>query len=235
MGVGDDLHLHVAGVLDQLFEVDVILAEGSGSLAFGNGDFLGELVGIIDASHAAPTTAPAGLDHDGQTDFLTGCIGGGVAIGQGVCRGNCRHVRGFCELARSDLVPQIDQGLGARTDKGDPGGVRRCGQLRGFREKTIARVDGISAGELRDADDFLDREVGRNRLHPHPDFVGLIRLEAVQGEAVFVGVNGDRLDAQLCCATKHADRDFRAVGNEQLADGLGRRSAGGHGAGPLRR
>ena len=225
----------MAGVLDQLFEVDVILAEGSGSLALGDGDFLGELVGVVDPAHAAPTAAPAGLDHDRQADFLAGCIRRGVAVGQGVCRWNCRYVCGFCEFARSDLVPQIDQGLGAGTDEGDPGSVCRSGQLRGFREKTIARVDGIGAGELRDADDFLDREVGRDRLHPHPDFVGLIRLEAVQRKAVLVGVNGDRLDAQFCCATKHADRDFRAVGNEQLADGLGRRSAGGHGAGPLRR
>ena len=125
--------------------------------------------------------------------------------------------------------------LGAWPHKHKPRCLDSLGKGRILTQKAIARVDGIGAGELRNADDFLHRQVGRDRLHPHPDFVGFIGLKAVQGKAVFVGVNGDRLDAQFCCATKHADGDFRAVGNEQLADGLGRRSAGGHGAGPLRR
>ena len=132
VGVADDLHLDVAGVLDQLFEVDVILAESSGRFALGDGDFFGELVGVVDPAHAASTAAPAGLDHDRQADFLAGCIRSSVAVGQGVRRRNGWDVGGFRELARGDLVTQIDEGLGARADECDASGVCGGGQLGRF-------------------------------------------------------------------------------------------------------
>ena len=50
------------------------------------------------------------------------------------------------------------------------------------------------------------------------DEISLVRLEAVQGEAVFVGVNGDRADAQLVAGPKDADGDFTAVGDEKSGD-----------------
>ena len=163
--------------------------------------------------------------------IFAGCIRSSVAVGQGVRRRNGWDVGGFRELARGDLVTQIDQCLGARADECDASGVCGGGQLGRFGKKAIAGVDGVGAGELRDADDFFDREIGRNRLHPHPDFVGFIGFEAVQGKAVFVGVNGDSLDAQFCCATEHTD------GLQQMSSlRIGWEKVGwGPRAGPLRR
>src|SRR5271163_2049265 len=48
-----------------------------------------------------------------------------------------------------------------------------------------------------------------------PDEIRLVRLEAVQGELVLLGVYRDRLDAKLRRRAKHAYRDFAPVGDEE--------------------
>ena len=50
------------------------------------------------------------------------------------------------------------------------------------------------------------------------NLVGLVRLEAVQREAVFVSVNGDSSNAEFVSGSKNPDGDFGPVGDEQFAD-----------------
>ena len=64
----------------------------------------------------------------------------------------------------------------------------------------------------------LDVEVRPDRLARLADAIGLVGLEAVQGVAVFVRIDGDGANAQLVGRTEHADGDFAAVGDQQLAD-----------------
>jgi hypothetical protein len=42
----------------------------------------------------------------------------------------------------------------------------------------------------------------------------------VQGEAIFVGIEGNRANAQFVRRTENADGDLAAVGNEEFANGL---------------
>ena len=70
---------------------------------------------------------------------------------------------------------------------------------------------------LGDGDDAVDIEVRPDRLARLADQVGLVGLEAVQGVAVFVRVDGDRADAQLVGRAEDADGDLAAIGDEQLA------------------
>ena len=67
-------------------------------------------------------------------------------------------------------------------------------------------------------DDAVDVEVGADRLARLADAVGLVGLEAVQGEAVLVGVDGDGADAQLVGRAEDADGDLAAVGDQELAN-----------------
>src|SRR5262249_5638074 len=72
-------------------------------------------------------------------------------------------------------------------------------------------------------DEAGDVEVGADRLAGLADTVRLVGLEAVQGEAVFVRVDGDGADAEFVRAAEDADGDLAAVSNEQFADRRGGR------------
>ena len=82
-------------------------------------------------------------------------------------------------------------------------------------------MDGVRLRRERDADDLGDREIGFQRpelqfaRRAAPDLIGLVRLEAMQRELVLLGVDRDRLDAELRRRAKDADRDFAAVGDEE--------------------
>ena len=76
-------------------------------------------------------------------------------------------------------------------------------------------MDGISPGKLGDADDFLDGEIGLDGAFAPADEIGFIRLEAVQGEFVVLGVDGDGGNAQLRRRAEHADGDLGPVCDQQ--------------------
>jgi hypothetical protein len=59
-------------------------------------------------------------------------------------------------------------------------------------------MDRINMRFLRDTNDNLvDIEIGSNRLLTFAHKVGLVCLKTVQGELVFVGIDGDGTDAQF--------------------------------------
>ena len=81
-------------------------------------------------------------------------------------------------------------------------------------------MDGVDAVLPGDGDDAVDVEIRADRLAGLADLIGFVGLEAVQGVAIFVRVDGDRADAQLVGRAKHADGDFAAIGDQQLANSL---------------
>ena len=77
------------------------------------------------------------------------------------------------------------------------------------------RVDSPLFGQR---DERGDIEVRADRLPGTADEVGLIRLQPVQSETVFVGINSDRADAQLMTGPEDPDRNFTAVRDEKSGD-----------------
>ena len=63
-------------------------------------------------------------------------------------------------------------------------------------------MDRVHALLLRDRDDALDVEIGADRSLPLADPVRFVRLETVEREAVFLGVDGDGAQAQFGGARK---------------------------------
>ena len=59
-----------------------------------------------------------------------------------------------------------------------------------------------------------------NRLAFFADEIGLVGLEAVQRVAIFVRIDGDGANAQLVGGSKHADRNFAAIGDQELPNCL---------------
>ena len=85
-------------------------------------------------------------------------------------------------------------------------------------------MNGVRTRQFRHAEDFIDGEVGLDRpqlfvqMGAPADLVGFVRLEPVQRQLVFLRPDSDRLDAEFIGCTEHPDGDFRAVGDEYLAD-----------------
>ncbi len=88
-----------------------------------------------------------------------------------------------------------------------------------LRQEAIAGMDGIGVGFAGDAENLGDRQIGLDRTQALADLIGLVGLEPVEGELVFLGKDRDGADAELVGGAEDADRDLRSVGDENLGDG----------------
>ena len=117
-----------------------------------------------------------------------------------------------------DLVAELFEDLRSRADEDDARPRGRRGRSRVLGQEAVAGMDGVDLVLLGQRDDAGDVEIGADRLAGLADAVGLVGLEAVQGEAVFVRVDGDGADAQLVGRAEDADGDLAAVGDEQFLE-----------------
>ena len=104
--------------------------------------------------------------------------------------------------------------------KAMPGALAGVRERRVLAEEAVAGVDGVAAGLLRGVDDLVDAEVALGR-RGGADRVRLVGDADVERGAVGVGVDGDGGDAHLVERARDANGDLAAVGDEDLAEGLG--------------
>src|SRR5262249_36264811 len=85
-------------------------------------------------------------------------------------------------------------------------------------QEAVAGMDGINAGVLSQRNNTLDVQVSRHRTFVNSHRVSLIRLEPVDAEAVFRGVNGYRPQPQIRGGPENSDRDLGPVGGQKLLE-----------------
>ena len=119
-----------------------------------------------------------------------------------------------------DLVARHLEHVLAGADERDAGRSCRLGELGVLGEESVARVDRVCAALASDADDLGDVEVGRDRVPLLADLVGLVGLQAMHRVAILVRENGHRLGAEFIGGPERSDRDFAAVGHEDLLEHL---------------
>ena len=218
MTVAEDLDFHVPRPADQLLEVDLVVAKGGLGLAPGGRDPIENVRLVFDRPHPAPTAAPAGLDHDRQADgarFVHEC---GRVLGQRFGGRQYRHPGRDRQVAGRDFISQTAHDVRRRTDEDDPHFRTGLGEFRVLGQEAVTGVDGVDAGVQRHADDGVDIQIGVEGALALADQVALVGLEAVQGEAVFLRIDGDRSHAQFGGGAKHANGDFAPVGDQQVFD-----------------
>ncbi len=163
--VAEHLHLDMAGALDQLFEIDLVLAEGGLGLALALGH-LAQQVGLgADGAHAAPAAAPGGLQHHRIADLGGQLLDRLHVVRQRIGRRDDRHADLDGQVARRDLVAEPAHRLRLRADEGDAGLGAGIGEFRAFRQQPVAGMDGVGARQLGDADHLLDRQIALDRPH----------------------------------------------------------------------
>ena len=169
-------------------------------------------------AHAATPAPLRGLDDHREAHFLSRLLAGGCAFQRLATAGEDRHTNSLGDVAGGDLVAKLFQQLGPGTNKDDVVGDTSVGQLRIFRQESVARMNRVDFSFFGERDDRVDVEIRANRLAGLPDGVGFVRFEPMQGKAVFVRVDPDGANAQLVPGPEHPDRDFTAIGNQQTSD-----------------
>ncbi|MCY1220949.1 hypothetical protein D9M72_329860 [compost metagenome] len=224
VGIAEDLAFDVAGAFDELFEIDLVLAEGGLGLALGFGHLADQVFRVANGAHAASATAPGGLEHDRIADLGGEAMDFLFVLRQRIGGRHDRHADGDGEIARGNLVAELAHRRRARTDEDDAGGIAGIDEFGAFRKQAVTRMDGIGAGEPGDADHLVDRQVALDRtevagkVRTAADLITFVRLEAVQSQFIFFRPYRDRIQTEFVCSAENADGNFRTVGNKDLRD-----------------
>ena len=178
--ITQNLHFDVSRAANQLLEIDLILAECRLGLAARRRHRLDELAVVLDDAHAAPTTAPTGLQHHREANRAGHRHDRRGVGGQGRRGGHHRNTGGLRQISRLDLVAQPPHGIRERAHEYDVcrgAGFRKLGT---FRQEPIAGMDRVGTRLGRDPDDVRYIEVGLDRAPAVADQVAFVRLRAMQ-------------------------------------------------------
>ena len=217
--IAEHLHLDVTRVAHELLDIHLVVAECGQRLTSRDGQQRFQVALVLEHAHPAPAAAPARLQHQRIADFFSQRLAGGEIVRQRRGRGHHRHAGGDRRVARGHLVAERAHHVGRRADPADARidhGLREFGVLG---QEAVAGVDRIDIGLPCDAQDVVDVEIRGERLLAFADQIALVRLEAMQRQAVFLRIDRHRADVQLGGGTHHANRDFRAVRDQDGLDG----------------
>ncbi len=173
--VGQDLHLDVARVLDELLEIHGAVAErGFGLRARGvkTGD---ERRLVARDAHAASAAARRGLDHHRVTDLLRDVERALLVVDRAVRSGHDGNTGFFRELSCGDLVAELRDRLRLGTDEVDLARAAHLGEVRVLRQESVARMDRFDVGHFGGGDDRRNVEV-RLRARRRTDADRVVRL-----------------------------------------------------------
>ncbi len=208
VGVAEDLDFDVFGAADVAFQKNGGVAEcGTGFLA-GFGEFGFEGVGRIDNTHAAAAAPEGSFDDEREADVF----GESFDVGTDGCGsgddGNAGCLR---EFAGGGLVTERVEQFGVRTNEGDAGALAGSRQCRVFGEEAVAGMNGVDVFIDGEIDDGIDVQIGLDRAFALADEIRLVGFEAVEAEAVFLGVDGNGSEAEFSGGAEDAGGDFAPV------------------------
>ncbi len=204
--VADDLHLHVARVLDVRLEEHGPVAEGALRLGARRVDLAVQVVEGAHDPHAAAATACRRLHQQGQVGLprLRRALEDGYA--------GLPH-----QLLGSDLGAHLLDRPRRRTDPDQTGvghGAREVGVLG---QEAVARMHRVGAGSPSRVDEQVDPQVGVGRSAAGQVHGG-VGLADVGQPGIRVGVHRHRLDAEAAAGREHPPGDLATVGHQESLD-----------------
>ena len=214
------LNLDMARSLQQAFGIERRVAKCGLGLAAGGGEGGVDLASIPHHPHAAAAAAGHGLDHHSGACRQRGKES--LDLGQS-CRsrrsGDHRHAGPDRDRLGIGLVAERLQGLDRGPDEGDLGGGAGAGEISVFRKKSISWMNGVAAGHPGDRDDLCNVQIGP-RARPAQGHGVIGRLD-VEAGGIIGGVDRGGRQAQFAGRPGDADRDFAAVGDQDMVEGHG--------------
>ena len=122
-------------------------------------------------------------------------------------------------LAGGSLVGHHAEIVHGGTDEGDTRLFHSLGKLRVLGEETVTGVNGLHAMFLRDGHNRGDIQIGGDGTLGSIQNETLVGFGAMQIVAIFVGVDGNRLRAQLLSSTDDANGNFAAIRRHHFGKG----------------
>src|SRR5579862_53179 len=217
MLVGQHLKLDVARPLDELFHVEVAVAEGARSLRLCGVVEVGQLLFAADHPHTAPPATRGGLHDNRKADAARPLHGLVCRSDDAVGARQDRHAILLHGGARFFLFAHQASDLGRRSYELDVASLADFGEVGVFAEQPVAGMDGIDVGDFGGADDRRNVEIAL--VQPRrADADGFVGKAHVQRVAIGFAVHGDRLDVQLLARADHAQGDFTAIRYQDLLE-----------------
>jgi hypothetical protein len=196
LAVGEYLDFHVARILQELLHVDLLVAERGLGLGLGHGDGIAQVRLGTHHAHAAAAAAAGGLDDHRVTDLACNLqVGVDVLAKRAAGARHARHAGGLHCADRLDLVAHQADHLGGRADEDETGLLDLLGEVGALGQKTVARMDRLSVGDLGRRDDAGDVEVAVDRW-AGTDADRLVGQADMLQIAIHSGVHRHGLDAQ---------------------------------------
>ena len=215
--VAEHLDFDVARPLQIFFQIDRVVAECGLGLGAGGGQRGGKLVLQMRDLHAAAAAAGSGLHQhrkaDAARDRKRVGVGRHAAVG-------ARHHRDAEPKRRAlglDLVAHQADVLGLGPDELDAVLGQDFGKAGVLRQKPVARMNGVGAGDLAGGEQRRNVEVAvlRGRRADADAFVG---EPHVHGVGIRGRVHRDRRNAKLLAGAQHPQRDLAAVGDQDFVE-----------------
>ncbi len=211
--IADDLDLDVAGVLEELFDVDGTVAERGLGFLSGLLDGGADLVLVAGDAHAAPAAARCGFDDDRVAGFF-GDLCGFVLIFDGAFGAReDGDLRLACHGFAGDFVAEEFHGFGRWADEFELAIPADAGEVRVLGEEAVAGVNGVGVHDFGGGDDARDVEVA---------LVGGARADADGGvgevevgrAAVGLRIDAADFDAEVSAGADDPQRDLTTVGDK---------------------
>ncbi len=216
LGVAQNLYLDVLGPHHAFFDEDFGLAESLAGFGHYAVIVFQQFGFVVAAADAAPAAAVGGFQHHRIADFIRQRARF-LDVFQVVVRaGRDRDARCDHRVARLDFVAHLADHLRRGADETDAAARADGRQIGVFGQKAIARMQCVATGGGRQIDQRVRVEIAQNRILA--DVISLVGLLHMERVAVGVGVDGDRLDAELGAGAHDADGDLAPVGDQYFLE-----------------
>jgi hypothetical protein len=213
MLVAQHLDFDMAGIDDEFFDEDAVVAERSLGFGLGETKALGDLGLGMGDPHTLAAAAGGSLDHHGIADLVGDLHGVFVVFDHAEMAGNGRHLGGRGPLLGFDFVAHGRDRAGIGTDEDDPRLLKRARKGLAFGQKSVAGMDGFCAGRAASLDDLVDHQIALGRGW-RPDEDRVVGHFDVKSVAVGFRIDGDRLDSHSTGGLDDAAGDLAAVGDQ---------------------
>ncbi len=225
--VGQELDLDVPRGLHEALHQHRVVAERLARLGAGSLERVGDLAGLLDASHAAAAAARRRLDHQREAELVADPLGVLDAVDRPAAPRRDRHAGLLGQLLGLDLVAERAHDVGVRPGEDDAEPLAQLGEGGVLGHEAPADPGGVGPGLGQGPLERLVVEVGGGRA----EAVALVGLAHEQRVALGLAVERDHTDRLLARVVQLADgvdgahRRLAAVDDGQAREGPVR---GGH-------
>ena len=210
MLVAQHLDFDVAGIDDEFFDEDAVVAERGFGFGLGEVEAFGDLGLRMRDPHALAAAAGGGLDHHGIADLVGDLHRVLFVLDDAEMPRHRRNLGLGGGLLGFDLVAHRGDGAWIGADEDDARGLKRARKRLALGQEAVAGMHGLRAGLAAGLHDLVDQQItlGRGR---RADQHGLVGHLDVQRIAVGLGIHRYRLDPHPARSLDDPAGDLAAI------------------------